>query len=437
DSTIGLHDMVVADINGDGRPDLVDQISKDWSSGNHQLSYFTTVNSLFDTEQTITVEAKTRALSPNLSAQQFGDFNGDGLTDFVASISDVTLSYTVFISEQAQDGSITMVELADAEFTAGLNEILVADINSDGLSDLVFNGALWSDLSEVKWRYRLSTGDGLAGVADVGLVSGYRDTSDYSNFQFGDINVDGQLDFVYYKSSVDRWYYLPFSDDDFAAVQSMSIPAGVRGELEREDVSFIDYNGNGYADLLYFDSDDKRIVKYPDENTEPKAKIEKIDNGRGMITDIVYQPLTNANVYSRGIGANALDWGNGSAVLDVISPTQVVSSVSSSAPSYNGNEQYLAAAQVEVNYFYTGLRLQAGGRGNLGFAAIKSTDVQSGIETVTQYRQDFPYAGLPTMTTQTLGEQTLSHATNTYVSTPMMLNGGTVYFPYLDTSPEN
>ena len=436
DPSIGLHSLVIADIDGDGRSDLMNGSVYDWSTSRHQLNYFTSSDDLFDTSAQITLNGgEAGILIPSYRPHIFGDFNGDGITDFVATVSDsIMVQYAVFISHQADDGTVSMDLLADTMMAASGDEIFVADINGDGLSDLIFNGTPMSDLSEIKWRYRLSNGRDFEPVTDMGLNTYPK--SDFNSFQLGDINIDGWLDFVYYDSKNDQWQYIPFVDSAFEAVKTMTVPDGVRGELDLDSAIFADYNGNGYADLMYFDVADKRIVKYPDGNSEPKAKIEQINNGRNMITDIEYKPLTDNTVYRRNTGAEALNWGKGAAVFDVISATQVVASVSSSSPGFDADDNYQSLNQESVDYFYTGLRVQAGGRGNLGFASLQTTAGRTGIITTTTYRQDFPYVGLPLTTTQTVNEQTLSYAINTYPETVLMLNGERVYSPYIDSTTE-
>lgn len=428
--------IVVLDATGDGRADILSRGGYDSAEGKDYLSLYTSTTELFDSQQKLYINSSNLASFGGVSAEFFGDFNGDGLTDFIASGSDFgTISYAVFMSEQASDGAISYTQVDNTRMATRNEEIFVGDLNGDGLSDLVYNGAPWSDLSEVKWRYLISNGIGFNAVEDMGLDT--YPISDYGNFQLGDINVDGWLDFVYYDDKDEQWRYIPFIDSGFGTEQNMSVPGGV-ADLSLGGAQFVDYNGNGYSDLVYFDTDNDRIAKHPDTVSEPKAKIKQIDNGRSVLTDITYKPLTDDDVYSRGSNAESIaDWGNGSAVYDVISASQVVSSVSSSAPGYDTSGNYQASNQITVEYHYAGLRVQAGGRGNLGFESLQTTDNQSGIVTTTTYRQDFPYTGMPITTTQMLGESVLSYSENTYPVSTTMLNGNKVYAPYIDSSVEH
>lgn len=90
---------------------------------------------------------------------------------------------------------------------------------------------------------------------------------------------------------------------------------------------------------------------------------------------------------------NTLHWSRGSAVQDFLAPMYLVARVQSSAPTYESD-----TALSTVCYRYGEARMQAGGRGFLGFRRIDSIDVNHGDAygiAQTLYRQDFPYAGHP------------------------------------------
>ena len=77
-------------------------------------------------------------------------------------------------------------------------------------------------------------------------------------------------------------------------------------------------------------------------------------------------------------------------VLELMGPLYVVTRVDSSAPT--GAD---ADAMSSICYMYEQAKLQAAGRGLLGFKALTTIDLQTGVSTTTTYRQDFPYIGHP------------------------------------------
>ena len=97
-------------------------------------------------------------------------------------------------------------------------------------------------------------------------------------------------------------------------------------------------------------------------------------------------------------------------VLELMGPLYVVVRVDSSAPVAGA-----AGARSGVGYVYERGKVQAAGRGLLGFRALTTVDLQSGVRTTTTYRQDFPYIGLPLRTeVRTAGGALLRAAQNTW-----------------------
>ena len=104
---------------------------------------------------------------------------------------------------------------------------------------------------------------------------------------------------------------------------------------------------------------------------QPRDLITSITNGLGATTQLQYAPLTNTAIYRRSTGSrNGLNWGRGSPVVDLLAPTYVVAKASSSAPRA-GNP----GAMASLYYRYANARVQAGGRGFLGFGSIETIDV--------------------------------------------------------------
>jgi hypothetical protein len=87
-----------------------------------------------------------------------------------------------------------------------------------------------------------------------------------------------------------------------------------------------------------------------------------------------------------------------------------------------------------TTYKYAGAKAQLQGRGFLGFREIVAKDEQTGIETVTTYRQDWPFTGLVASRVKKLGAQTLNQTANTYAADDL---GGTRRFVKLTQSVES
>ena len=279
------------------------------------------------------------------------------------------------------------------------------DINADGLADLA-----WGDTSR-NWYFQLNTGNGFAAPKLINQVpEGVNEL-----VRFEDWNGDSYPDLIYpsrilYDNAQWMINQNHFGRAYAAASNTLVLAGNVGGDriadpVENDASVFADFNGDGKTDqLLINNNKDGEILSSSirkgmnvsgSREVEPANVITTITNGFGAVTDIFYKPLTDNSVYSRMHDSINTDWGNGSAVYDLIAPIYVVSQVQSSAPVYNNS-----SAHSQVQYHYIGAKLQAGGRGFLGFGEVISYNPQSQIRTNSRYRQDFPFTGLLIDTTR-------------------------------------
>ncbi|WP_284244624.1 RHS repeat-associated core domain-containing protein [Thalassotalea insulae] len=376
-----------------------------------------------------------------------GDFNGDGVADIAVRIADVysdlnqkwtfTYLYWQAYTLQEQDGEFSYVALDKvSDSYQKLNSdddefVHVGDLNGDGLGDLIYqrNTSI----------YHLYFGTGI-GFHRATLVM--RDSNgnllspdDVTSTQIIDVNKDGQSDFIYFSKTDKKWLVKYQDNGSFEDAETIANESDYK---ESEDsVMLGDWDADGYIDIGHIDFDD-RVFYYRKTRVAditPGNTIYKITNGFGLETTIDYEQLTDTSVYTKGQGAEDLDYGRGSPVFDIISPQFVVSQVTSDAPSYV-NDTFDSSNTVSVSYRYEALRAQAGGRGMLGFEKLMTTDNQTRVTTTTSYHQDFPYIGMPKDTlVQNDAGDTLSYAVNSWQQ--KSLHGGVVVYPYLRTSTEN
>lgn len=423
----------------------------------------------------------TKALGGEGDLKAFGDFNGDGSVDFIKRTlvnegSNSTYRYSFWV--QTPEG----VELMDAlDFTTitvgcdpfnyyectpnviavNVGEILVADINSDGLSDVIF---------EVNNNYRLyiNEGDGFAESQTLPLTSTELQVPG-ENFKLQpsliDHNRDGYPDLYWHDRTnatlnVALW---------IAGEEVFGAPQVVQTEVEAlSSYAFMDLNGDGARDLVEMvnayekDTDEDKSVKvFPSLDRRDHNLITAFSNGFGSTTTINYERMNISSHYTRttveapggipnyfaeynlcldsisdsettlhpsckdidyafifGLQSNPLNAEADSdefyrAVFSVNSAMPIVASVESSAPiagDFSNTSQ--------VDYVYTDARIQAGGRGFLGFETLSTIDVQTGVITTTTYHQDFPFIGRPKSTAVKTSEGELLK----YSSTEYSLN---------------
>ncbi|MDO9420106.1 MAG: hypothetical protein Q7T66_05520, partial [Herminiimonas sp.] len=139
--------------------------------------------------------------------------------------------------------------------------------------------------------------------------------------------------------------------------------------------------------------------------------------------------------YTKDISPNASVYPK----LDVQAPIYVVSSVSQT----NG-----VGGTTTTTYKYGGLKAELGtGRGMLGFRWMESTQAETGMMNRTEYRQDWPYTGLPMSSKKSvagsgnngvLSQSTVSYGCQDFVSSSgCTVAPGKRYYPYVTQSTES
>jgi FG-GAP-like repeat len=121
--------VVSADINGDGKPDLV---FADLSASGNAIVLF---QNAANPGTFVTLNLPTGNMTPSVAV---GDLNGDGLPDVVAADYDSNGNHgqvTIFFQNPASRGTF----LAPVTFPAGAQPqaVRIMDVNGDGLPDLI------------------------------------------------------------------------------------------------------------------------------------------------------------------------------------------------------------------------------------------------------------------------------------------------------------
>ncbi|MGQ0798875.1 MAG: FG-GAP-like repeat-containing protein [Pseudomarimonas sp.] len=427
--------------------------------------------------------------------QQLNDFNGDGRSDILARVR-VTRTLPTCkggggggpgpgpgdppIDPQRPDQSTSVcnfdavypltVQSIDAGVVAlaqsnqgmwawnpsTFSRLSFADINGDGLTDLINHSS-----GTPNGFVSLNTGRGF-GTGSV-ISSG---ALPLRQLQVLDINGDGRADVVYPNSNSTAFvsrrgkgvmslevnpsapfgqYNSVFAGEaPFTGGQPLTECEGsiafiaVRQCLGQRSYLFGDYDGDGVLEYIRINwgagqqATVKTTVGRSSARNRPRDTLQTITNGLGAITQIKYLPQTNTEVHRRDLGSrNALLIGRGSPVSDLAAPLYLVSQASSSAPTFEN-----PAALSSVYYRYVGGKLQAGGRGFLGFREIHTIDANhpgKHVVTVTGYRDDFPFIGMPHATIRFVNEG--SFAPNASCTGPIrndgcFLSAGTEFPPY-------
>lgn len=438
----------LADLNGDGLTDIVyptaaglktrimqrDVATNDFGwGGERQLSFDTSTITPFSDKCSLsdyTCYVVYWGMTVKAGFVQLADFNADAASDLlfdVATIAeytgggctpairsrgrqnatlapcppDTTVRHTFAYRVSAITATrVTMVPYADLGGTFAT--INLGDANGDGLTDLFLRPSTSSE-----WTYRINTGTNFLNAVTVTL----QDFEDQT--RFADANGDGRTDILHpFNAGPYKAYNVLYAQPGGGFGAEVNLPGGsgpyasnallcdgTTCDNERNVPFFADLDGDGNLDFASIHMDDNADVFISRQNYRymPRDVITGITNGLGAKTTLWYAALTNNAVYLRDTGSrDSKNWGRGAPVLDLLMPTYVVARAGSSAPS-DGN----AAAVAKLYYRYAGAKMQAGGRGFLGFREIVTIDPnESGgyVTTQTTYSQNFPYVGMPTKT---------------------------------------
>jgi len=331
--------------------------------------------------------------------------------------SDGDTFWTVFASQGYQGGPALRFAASDAtrwkshgtgqEISDDDDKLHIQDLNGDGFSDLLYKRA-----SANTWWFRLNRGDGTFGAETcVYAVNGAcQDIKNPDLVQVLDFDGDGRPDFWWRQSDIgtaDKTYSVRlWTGAGFSATPLSSQFIGEAGG-DAWIRSFADIDGDGNLDNVQFrgtnlaqDSENGygnwKAVRFADHH-RPRNVILSIANGLGATTTIDYAPMTWTSLYRRDLNAPFLAYGRLSPIFDVGGPSAVVHAVTSSSPTATPAAQSPGATS-KVLYRYAGLKMQGGGRGNLGFRQLLTFDPATGIETSTDYLQHFPVTGMPQVT---------------------------------------
>jgi RHS repeat-associated protein len=300
-----------------------------------------------------------------------------------------------------------------------LADASIVDLNGDAVADLL----LRRGTSQQTISYRIGTGgprpDAFEAEENTGLSLERRLAT---ATQLIDINGDKRLDLLFRRDcrfgcpgGLPLGYpmrVLLLGANGYGSEMNPLPPAARDLIAAQGDEGFItipiDYNGDGATDLFRYQTDGtvtNNAWAAPSSLRYGGAdQIVRIVNGFGARHDIAYASLTNASAYTRAFDGPQLQYGRGSPVFDVFSALWVVREVQSSAPTpvtcdagdpvcVPGNTGPNAVARIR--YSYGGARVQSGGRGFLGFAWMRTEDLQNLLVTTTHNQQSFPFIGRP------------------------------------------
>lgn len=376
--------VTTADINGDGFADVVYWYDAGNPTGLVIRTKFGNGAGGFTAAEYVSGDGMDSARK----GVRVGDINGDGRADLIYWYVDSVRGLLIRSKISLGNGQFTAVEHQSGEGMGYSHEdLLFADVNGDGLTDIVY----WFNHPTNGLVIRTKIGDGTGWFGSAEHVTGDGMGSAYKGVELGDVNGDGKLDIVY-------WFYdLP----PRGLVGRYKVGDGLGGFIASEkvfgdgmgstyqDVLLMDVNGDGKSDLVYwFYTTPGSVgaglnVRAKMSDGVPDGKLWTAYTPGSPARTITYASLTASSVYTKDEGATAAI----SPQVDVQMPMFVVREVHS---------QDGLGGHTATRYRYGGLKAERGtGRGLLGFRWTSATNQQTGIESYSEFRQDWPYVGMP------------------------------------------
>ncbi|MFV1493601.1 FG-GAP-like repeat-containing protein [Phaeobacter sp. JH18-32] len=246
---VDSHEREVADVNGDGFDDVIGFGGGDTfaalSNGNGGFVNFSTWSSDYASNDGWDVDQHERLL---------GDVNGDGMADVVAFGSHGT-EVAMSNGSGFEDGSVWINDFDFARgWRIGNHERVLADVNGDGMDDIVGFGASRVIVST-------SNGDSFDPIelwsTEFSSADGWREA--IHERELADVNGDGMADIVAFGE--DGVQVALSNGNGFAPSQVWSEDFGNNDGWSQEDDtrSLADVNGDGIADIVAFGNDGVRV----------------------------------------------------------------------------------------------------------------------------------------------------------------------------------
>ena len=369
-----------------------------------------------------------------------GDFNGDGLTDFITyepqGYDTVTIAngQHTYIHLAKGDGKFTKVQYQVGNFQ-GLKFGPTGDFNGDGLTDFIsyepMNVGTVTIRNGQHTRVHISKGDGT-------FTNQYYRVENVQGITFGttgDFNGDGMTDFFSYqpqasnnagivKNSLTKIHYAvgdgSFRKEDYQVDGDHGVIFGLAADFDGNGLTdFFSYMPQGSDNIGIQNTSHTKIhftqFEPTKENDSPDL-IHEIISGFGEKLTINYTHLTNPLVYKKYGNARVND-----GINDVINSSSIVSSYVK-PDGVAGDHSY--------SYKYEGMKANRLGRGGLGFYKESMTDNSTGLTSIKVMHQYFPRTGmLEWEETKLAGGQRFSYTENTW--SPPIDNGNGTYSIHL------
>jgi RHS repeat-associated protein len=355
----------LADVDGDGRPDLVAlYITGPNGLGKYTATVYTRLNtssggtpsfsSTLNTANTKGSLVSAQLLTPDMQYAKLRryDFDGDGRDDVVLqTITGKSPSFTVNTYELISTGTTFNSSLIQSTAASNYPTMFFTDWNDDKCTDIVTFGTLYVS--------------GCNGTAPASYAIG-------TVVAAIDYDGDGRTDLMVVNGSTLGVYLSK-------ATGAPSLTATSIPYVSTCQYVWMDANGDGLDDLgCWSQTGSNPLTYYLHNGTSDLAT--GFADGYGNSASPTYLPISEGN-YQNNTDAVFPD-------VNYIGPMYVVSSAAISEASAAPGTTYT----LSYYYYWAWMNLQ--GRGFDGFGAMRTADSRTALEDYKYYERAFPYTGL-------------------------------------------
>ena len=266
----GPESLAIADLNGDGRPDIVVANASDATVSvlvNTTTPGATTLS--FAAQQTFAVGSLPLSVA-------IGDLNGDGRPDLVVANYDDN-DVSVLLNTTAP-GATTLSFAAQQAFAVGSNprSVAIGDLNGDGIPDLVVANRSSNTVSVLL----NTTTPGATTPSFAPQVTFATGSSPFS-VAIGDLNGDGRPDVVVANSNEDAVSVLLNTTTPGATTPSFAAKADFAVGISPLGVAIGDFNGDGRPDIAVADYNSNYVsvlLNAPETITQATAVVTIVES---------------------------------------------------------------------------------------------------------------------------------------------------------------
>lgn len=325
-------------------------------------------------------------------------------------------------------GAFTSRPVTDADwFASQLNNVSptfmrIADVNGDGLPDLLYLQDADAFTQDANWRLLLNNGASFEPAVMTSIPRG----SSTGQIHAIDWRGDGAGVLAVPNQPQTRWEYWGWNGTGFTLLDTTSDLSSTQALGQ---VQYLDLNRDGVVDRLTYDGS-TWYVRFGVPVFHDLLDGVTVGEGYlGLRTSFAYVPLGNPKFYTPGDPYSQSGYERAVGTMAVVA--HVASETGLSALTAEDTNVY-------TSYSYANGRIHRSGRGFVGFEEVTAVNENSMTRTVNRHLFEFPYTGLIKSTEQmmitgyALDDKTFD---NFSAISPRYLMLGTCNEPGIDFGP--